>query len=213
MDGQTSSETHDTSGRRGPGRPRDAEVGDRILHAALAVLSTEGYAAMSMDAVAERAGVSKPTIYRRWSTKIELATASIATMATDDPPTIEPDVWKALLVELRLFDDALSRGHGISIIGTLLAHEEQEPGMIALYREHVAKARRDRIRAVFARGIREGALPGDIDVDLLLNMMVGYYYASYIGGEGQPADWPERCLAVIRSAVGAPRSETRRTRP
>lgn len=204
MDGQTSSETQMNSSRRGPGRPRDAEVGDRILHAALAVLSTEGYAAMSMDAVAERAGVSKPTIYRRWRTKIELATASIATMANDDPPTTEPDVWKALLAELKLLDHALSRGHGISIIGTLLAHEEQEPAMIALYREHVAKARRDRIRAVFARGIDEGVLPAGIDVDLLLNMMVGYYYASYIGGEGQPGDWPERCIGVVRRSVENP---------
>jgi AcrR family transcriptional regulator len=201
MVGYTSSKTGGKSVRRGPGRPRDEEVGDRILHAALAVLSTEGYAAMSMDAIAEKAGVSKPTIYRRWATKIELATASIATIANDDPPTTERDVWKALLAELKLFDDALSRGHGISIIGTLLAHEEQEPAMIALYREHVAKARRDRFRAVFARGISDGVLPADIDVDLLLNMMLGYYYASYIGGEGQPSDWPERCVGVVRRSV------------
>ncbi|WP_155349227.1 TetR/AcrR family transcriptional regulator [Acrocarpospora pleiomorpha] len=191
------------SAPRGRGRPRDIDADARILRAALHVLSREGFASMSMDAVAERSGVSKPSIYRRWSTKIELATAAIATMSNDDPPTTEADAWKALLTELRLFERAVSRDHGMSIIGTLLAHEEQQPGMIALYREQVVRARRNRVRAVLDRGIREGQFPEDIDVNLVLNMMFGYYYASYIGGEPQPADWPDRCVDLVRRATEA----------
>ena len=185
------------------GRPRREEVDESILQAALEVLSAEGFASMSMDAVAERAGVSKPTIYRRWSTKIELASACISRLLRDDPPTTEPDVWKALQIELELFRRAVEHDHGISIIGTLLAHEEQQPTMIAEYRQNVAAVRRARIRKVFERGIQTSQLPPDIDVNLALNMMLGFYYASYIGGDPQPADWPSRCVDLIRRSAGS----------
>jgi len=187
--------------RRGPGRPRDAEVDTRILRAALSVLSAEGYTGMSMDAVASLARVSKPTIYRRWSTKMDLATASIATMVTDDPPNEEMGVWDALLFELHLFDAALKRGHGISVMGTVLALEEQEPELLARFRESVVKARRDRIRAVLRAGVISEELNGELDIELVLNMLLGYYYASYIGGESQREDWPDQCLRLLRRGI------------
>lgn len=183
------------------GRPRREEVDDSILRAALTVLSAEGFASMSMDAVAERAGVSKPTIYRRWSTKIELASACISLLLRDDPPTTEPDLWKALRIELELFRRAVEHDHGISIIGTLLAHEEQQPTMIAEYRQNVAAVRRARIRKVFEHGIATGQLSAETDVNLALNMMLGFYYASYIGGDPQANDWPEQCVALIRRSA------------
>lgn len=194
-----------TRGKRSRGRPRDKQVDARILHAALTEMSVSGYAGMSMDAVADRAGVSKPTIYRRWPTKLDLATSSIATMVSEDPPNPETDVWRALVFEMELVAAAFERGHGISIIGNMLALEEQEPQLIARYREDVVALRRGRIRTVFEQAISSGSLPADTDVDLLLNMMLGYYYASYIGGEARLRDWPERCVEVIRRAVAAGR--------
>lgn len=191
----------DTS--RGRGRPRDVGVDQRILHATIDVLGASGYAGMSMDAVAASAGVSKPTIYRRWPTKIELATAAIATMVIDDPPTTTDDVWAGLHAELVLFGDALSRGRGVSITATLLAHEEQEPELMARYREHVAKARRDRFRGVLRRGLAAGQLPADVDIDLIVNLLIGYYYSTHIGGEARPADWPRVCVDFVRRSVDA----------
>jgi AcrR family transcriptional regulator len=191
------------------GRPRDADVDRRILESTLRALAHDGFAAMSMEAVSETAGVSKPTIYRRWSSKIELAVAAIATMAVDDPPTDEPDVWKALLTEIELFHRAVSRDQGISIIGTLLAHEKQQPAMIAIYRDQVARARRNRVRAVLHSGIDTGQLPHDFDVNLAVNMMFGFYYASHIGGDPQPPDWPSSAVDVIRRSVASPQRPAR----
>src|SRR5262245_41964594 len=71
---------------RTPGRPRSADADDAILAAALAELGERGYARMSMDAVAARAGVSKPTVYLRHPTKAELATAAIASMRAQPRP-------------------------------------------------------------------------------------------------------------------------------
>jgi AcrR family transcriptional regulator len=60
----------------------DVEAEARILQAALRLLAEQGYTRMSLDGVAEEAGVSKPTIYRRWSSKADLATAALRTIQT-----------------------------------------------------------------------------------------------------------------------------------
>jgi AcrR family transcriptional regulator len=67
-----------TPAERKLGRPRDASVDAAIVQAVLEVLNEVGLAAMSMDAVAARAGVGKATIYRRWSSKEEMVIDAIA---------------------------------------------------------------------------------------------------------------------------------------
>ncbi len=65
-----------TDHRRAP-RRRGAALEDAILAAALAELERSGYAALSMDAVADRAHVSKASLYRRWPGKAELVVAAV----------------------------------------------------------------------------------------------------------------------------------------
>src|SRR4051794_23872567 len=66
----------DASGRR-PGRPRDARHDEAILEATMALLSEAGYARLTIDGVAARAGVGRPTIYRRWPSKPALVVAAL----------------------------------------------------------------------------------------------------------------------------------------
>jgi AcrR family transcriptional regulator len=63
-------------GTRGPGRPREERVTDAVLDAVVALVTEHGMDAVTMDAVAARAGVSKPAIYRRWTTKQDLVIAA-----------------------------------------------------------------------------------------------------------------------------------------
>src|SRR5688572_6701128 len=82
------SETSSTSGtgsRRG--RPRSAEADESILRAAAELLGEHGYGALTIEAVAQRSGVAKTTIYRRWSDRPELVLATMAHLtATIVPP-------------------------------------------------------------------------------------------------------------------------------
>jgi AcrR family transcriptional regulator len=50
---------------------------DEILHAAGALLNERGYAAMSMDDLANRVGISKPTLYSHFTTKEDLIVAAV----------------------------------------------------------------------------------------------------------------------------------------
>ncbi|MGZ6812033.1 MAG: helix-turn-helix domain-containing protein, partial [Blastococcus sp.] len=70
---------------------------EAILDAARAELAERGYARMSIDAVAARAGVSKPTVYLRHATKADLATAAIASMRAASRPAPTGDVRADLI--------------------------------------------------------------------------------------------------------------------
>src|SRR6476659_8086889 len=59
------------------GRPRDPQVDASIRAATLELLVEDGYQATTIQAVARRAGVSAPSIYRRWSSKAELVEAAV----------------------------------------------------------------------------------------------------------------------------------------
>ena len=67
------------------GRPRDEAVDQRVLSAAWGLLHAGGYAALNVDDVAERAGVAKTTLYRRWPTKDHLAIAAAAQVLGEVP--------------------------------------------------------------------------------------------------------------------------------
>ena len=62
---------------RRPGRPRDARRDEAILNATLALLQERGYQGLTIDGVAASAGVGRPTIYRRWSSKPSLVVAAL----------------------------------------------------------------------------------------------------------------------------------------
>ena len=67
---------HDVRPRRG--RPRDPDAEPRIREYALKLLLERGFDGMTVDDVAEAAGVGKATIYRRWASKELLANDAMA---------------------------------------------------------------------------------------------------------------------------------------
>ena len=66
------------SEKRSPGRPRNERYDDLILDATMAILLEEGYPGLTIDGVAARAKVGRPTIYRRWPSKPALVIAALA---------------------------------------------------------------------------------------------------------------------------------------
>lgn len=67
------------------GRPRKEGADEEILAGARALLAEVGYATLTVDAVAERVGVAKTTVYRRWPTKRELIAAALTASASSAP--------------------------------------------------------------------------------------------------------------------------------
>ncbi|MFG2586112.1 TetR/AcrR family transcriptional regulator [Streptomyces malaysiensis] len=189
--------------RQQRGRPREADLDQRILVATLELLARLGYEGTSIAAVAETVGVSKPTIYLRWASKEELITTAVATLARDNPENTTEDVWEALLLEITFFHQAISRKHGMGLIGAMLAQEAARPQLLEQFRQNVAGTRRARIRSVLLRGQAGGQIRQDVDLDVVVNLLIGYFYSAYIGGGGIPEDWPGTCLELIRPGIAA----------
>jgi AcrR family transcriptional regulator len=168
---------------RAPGRPRSEQVDDAILAAARAELAARGYARMTVDAVAARAGVSKPTIYLRHPTKAELATAAIASMRVQPRPAPTDDLRADLIAHLRLLRAGLERPNGMTMLGTVLAEENDTPELLALFRERLVAPRRRELRAVLEAARDRGELRPGANLDIAVSALVGAFFPRYLAGE------------------------------
>ena len=168
---------------RAPGRPRSERVDDAILAAARAELAARGYARMTVDAVAARAGVSKPTIYLRHPTKADLATAAIASMRVQPRPEPTGDLRADLIAHLRLLRSGIERPNGMTTLGTVLAEENDTPELLALFRERLVAPRRQELRAVLQAARDRGELRPETDLDVAVNALVGALFARYLAAE------------------------------
>lgn len=186
---------------RAPGRPRDPETEERILEVALRLLSADGYSRMSLDTVAAEAGVSKPTIYRRWSSKADLATAALRTMQVAEPKVDTGSTVGDLVAALENFSRSLLRPNGMSLIGTVLAEEGHTPELLRLFRERIVGPRRAILRGILHRAAARGELREDADVDAAVQMLVGGFYARYLASGRIPAGFAREMVGIVWGGV------------
>jgi AcrR family transcriptional regulator len=184
---------------RSPGRPRDPRADRAILEAALRLLAEQGYARMSIDAVAAAAGVGKPTIYRRFASKADLATAALASVIDDaPPPDAALDVEAGLTAALEALARRLRAPHSMGLVGTLLVEEEETPELMALFRRRVWAARAGQLRGVLERARARGEVRADVDIEATVVLLIGALYGAHVGQGRIPRGWPAR---AVRAAL------------
>lgn len=187
-----------------PGRPRDAETERRILEAALRLLRENGYDGMSVDAVALEAKVSKPTIYRRWASKEELATAAVSTLRLVEPPIAAGTAKQELIRALDNFSRSLLRPNGMSLIGTVLAQELHTPDLIRLFRERIVRPRRQLLRAILERARKNGEIRRDADLESAVNLLIGAFYARYLVDSKVPTNFARDLVNLLWKGLEPP---------
>ena len=182
------------------GRPRSRAHDVAILEAALRLLERDGYARMSVEAVAAEAGTTKAAVYRRHRGKAELATAALAFLREQRAPRESDDPRADLLEELRRFRQGIERRHGMAMLGTVLAEEEHVPELLAAFRRDVVAPRRARLRAILERArLRDG-----LDPETAVHMAVGSYYAAYLAAGPPARGWERRVAdALLGPRTGA----------
>lgn len=131
---------------------RDAAIQAAVVE----VLASDGYTGLTMDAVAATAGVSKATIYRRWSTKVDLLvsvidSASDASLVMPDNGCLRDDLV-ALLVAL----SRILSGPGGDASRALLGALNDDPVMAAAVREGPMERWRQAFQTVFERATQRG---------------------------------------------------------
>lgn len=189
--------------KRERGRPRSPEVDTEILRAALRIMGRSGYAGMSIEEVAAEAEVSRPTIYLRYAGKAELATAALAFWRTRGRPEETGRTREDLIARLEHFRRGVERPFGMAMIGSVLAEEHNTPELLALFRERIVRPRRKEVREVLEHARERGELKSDADLDAVVNMLVGSYYARHLAGDPVPNDWPGVMVDVVLSGLAA----------
>ncbi len=185
-----------------PGGRSERVVAD-VLRAAAAELARVGYVALRIEDVAQRAGVAKTTVYRRWPTKADLVEAAIG--ALHDPGADPPDHGA---IEADLFDLArqfLTRastpeGLGVSRVITLeIDHPEVEQIKTRL-REDI----RGPWRHVVVRAIDRRQLPASTDAEIVVDMILGTLVTRFVR-QKMPLDliYVRRVIALVLAGIRA----------
>jgi AcrR family transcriptional regulator len=173
------------------------DVDERILAAAYELLAERGIGGLTVEAVAERAGVAKTTIYRRYRNSADLATAAIAHFDVDvDAAEQHEDLRDALLAFLIAFGSKLETV-GLDVLGTMLV-ERDDSDALRLHRERVVEPHRERMDVIVRAAQERGQVRADFDGLLALELLVGSFFARHVAGRPMPVEeWARQAVDLL----------------
>lgn len=170
--GETAKELHGAAIRR-------PQVTDALSRAFFEEWARVGYGALSLDAVAKKAGVGKAALYRRWRSKAEMAhdlvsqlTRTVpARLESGDCGSLEADLYATGLAGRRLMRHPLVR----RIMPDLYASMAWEPQLAAALRP-TSMASVVKVKTLIDRAIARGELPASVDRQLATDFLMGPLY-------------------------------------
>ncbi|MEV7452894.1 TetR/AcrR family transcriptional regulator [Streptomyces nigra] len=189
---------------RGPGRPREERVTGAVLSAVVELVTEQGMGAVTMDAVAARAGVSKPAIYRRWPTKQDLVIAAaesrIGVLSVPDLGDFRAELRVVLTARLEAYrmpgSDRLLAG----LIGAA-AEVGADRAEYARYTERITSE----TRRILERGVARGDVRADIDVRAAATLVAAPLLFRLIGERELPdSQFVDALVDLVARAVASP---------
>ncbi|WP_432251412.1 TetR/AcrR family transcriptional regulator [Streptomyces sp. HNM1019] len=195
-----------TTGTPGTGRPAARHHGNRhgrseqarlaVLNAADDLLVEKGFAGVTMEGIATRAGVAKQTIYRWWSTKTDvLMDAFLQDVAEDltvrDLGDLARDL-RTYLCELAWFLSASDSG---AVFKALIAQAQHDPAFAGDFRSRFLDDQRGRDRLPLERAVERGELPPGLDLVAETDQLMGpVYYRVLVTGEPVGQEFTDRLV-------------------
>jgi AcrR family transcriptional regulator len=184
------------------GRPRSSRAHDAILDAVIELLA-EGIPvdALSIEAVAARAGVGKATIYRRWPHKDALLVDAVSSVKEPLPELPGRSVRDDLVLLVATIGKA--RGNRAAQIMPCLLPELQRSGTLRDAYLARVEARREITRGVIRRGIATGVLRPDTDVELVAVLLAGPMMMTLLGSAPRldPEGLAERIVDTVLRGI------------
>ncbi|HXO59398.1 MAG TPA: TetR/AcrR family transcriptional regulator [Candidatus Acidoferrum sp.] len=193
--------------RAGPGRPRRSATSHAILKATREILAQGGVHGLTVEGVAQRSGVAKTTIYRRWRSKEDLALAALLEVIREEPPPRYLGSTEAALTAYlgQLVKNANSKLYG-RILRGLISEMAVDPVLARGFREQVLARRIAAITGLLARGIERGELRRDLDMEIAVDLLLGpIYYRLLMSGRPLTRAFVDRLIraAMAYGSIGA----------
>lgn len=192
----------------GRGRPRDRATDLAILRAGLELFIERGVEGASMEQIAKRAGVGKPSIYRRWSNKEELIAAAIEALVVDEVQFASAEAVEAespaALVEAAIDSAAAAatapqyRALVARVYGSAVSH----PSLMAAYWQRYVLPRRQVAARLLERAQEQGTVAADLDLDVAIDMMAGAVTYRVLQQDPPDVEEMRRYLRAVYRQIG-----------
>lgn len=175
---------------------RSEEARAAVLEAADDILAERGFAGVTIEGIAARAGVAKQTIYRWWPSKTDILFEALAEDAAAHFSARGDDLASDLRHHLRQLAVFLTNTDAGAVCRALAGQAQHDPEVAARFREEFVTPQRDRDRAPFERARVRGDLPEDTDIDLAVDQLVGpVYYRALVTGQSVSRDFTDALVA------------------
>jgi AcrR family transcriptional regulator len=193
------------------GRQRSVAAEAAILTAAIELIQEKPLSQVTAEAIAQRAGVSKATIYKWWPNKNRVALDAFLSRSRTEIPSSDTgsalrDFTEQLVGATRFYNSAGGR-----MLCQFIAEGQSDPELLALYRERFLDSRRQAVRELWERGVARGEIRPDLDPDLVIDLIFGPMFYRLLVGHGplDDADADAMVAAVFRGLQVTPPRETK----
>jgi len=186
------------------GRPPSQAARRAILRAARELLDEGGLLSVTMEGVAARAGVGKPTVYRHWSNRYEVAMAALIEASRDaEAPAGDAAPLQALKDQLHRLAALFTSSTGRNVAAVLVSgYGETE--LSKAFRLYFVQARRDEGRALLERAIAGGEVRADVDLELALDLIYGpIFYRLMMARAPIDAGFADALLREVLAGIAA----------
>jgi len=193
-----------TGGEPVRGRPRNPHTDDAILAATRRLLTTDGYDQVSMESIAREAGVSRPTVYRRWPSKAHVVfDAAFGTAGGDNTLARSGDFEADLREFVRGAVDFWREPAVAAAAMGILAERHRDPELHIRTQQLLDETIRAELAALVRDGAAQGVVRDDLESATLYNLLVGTTFYAVLVEEHDDTDRlvDRLCSLVMQGAL------------
>ncbi|MDE3195486.1 MAG: TetR/AcrR family transcriptional regulator [Acidobacteriota bacterium] len=178
-------------------RTPSKEAHEKVLAAALRLISERGVEATSMDAIAVEAGVSKATVYKHWPGKDELLLEVIGTMQDTIPDFDSGDPRKDMTDFLAFMAHSKKRAELGRIWPRVISYAIGNPEFGKALQHHSFNPRRRQFDRILKNAVRHKEIRPDVDLDIAIDLLFGPLMRRRFLNEEVPPGWPEQIVGYF----------------
>lgn len=184
------------------GRPRNVETQSSILSASYELLLESGFGAVTVEKIAERAQVSKATIYKWWPNKAAVVMDGFLSAAAARLPV--PDtgsVFQDILEHATNMAQFMISREG-SIFLEIIGEGQVDSGLAEAFRTRYIQPRRMEVRTILNRGLQRGELDKDLDIALCTDLIYGpIFYRLLVTGDRVDKSYVEQLVTHVFTGI------------
>jgi len=186
---------------RGNRYGRSEQAREAVLHAADDLLVEHGFAGLTVEKIATRAGVAKQTIYRWWPSKVDILMEAFGDdQARALTPADHGDLGADLRAHLAAMADFLTTSDAGAVYRALVGQAQHDPQLAANLRDGHLAAQHARDRLPFERAVARHDLPDNTDIDPLVERLVGaVHYRVLVTGDPVSRDFTDALVDAFLS--------------